>query len=110
MQEITVTFPSGCKGINPKDCGYVVDDSTFKLMRNMFEQEKLEAEGLEIFWKPIQEMIPDRIENNILESKEFFEWFRTLDFRSIEKDVWLYRDLYTRLPYPLSNMLEKSIN
>ncbi|MHA1711253.1 MAG: hypothetical protein ACTSUS_04210 [Candidatus Freyarchaeota archaeon] len=93
-------------GIDPNDCGFEVDCSTFKKMKYMFQNKK-DLDFNQLWeWKGIQTMIPERIENDIYGSKEFFEWFRNFNLDLAQKDVWLYRDLYHRLPYPLARLLD----
>ena len=76
----------------------------------MLEKEKLSDECLEVFWKPIQEMTPVRIHNNIPGSKDFFEWFKEFDLKSSEYNASTYRNLYYKLPYSISKVYEELCN
>ena len=94
-------------GIDPNYCGFEVDHSTFKLMKSIFEKRKAgSVRLLETRWKVLQSMIPERIEGDLYGSKEFFEWFKNFNLDLARKDVWFYRDLYNRLPYPLACLLD----
>jgi hypothetical protein len=93
-------------GLDPNKCGFQVDDSTFQSMKNMFENGKLDNESIEAYWKPIKRIIPKKIDYNPFRSKDFFEWFSHFDLRSKEKNVWIYRDIYNKLPYSLSKVLD----
>lgn len=93
-------------GIDPNNCGFKVDNSTFKLMKSMFEKKKVN-DMPQREWRALQAMIPDKIENDLYGSREFFEWFKGIDLNLTQKDVWIYRDLYNRLPYSISRWLDK---
>jgi hypothetical protein len=93
-------------GTDPNRCGFTVDDSTFHSMRNMFERGKLDNESIVAYWKPIKKAIPEPLEHNLFNCKHFFEWFKSFDIESKEKNVWFFRDLYNNLPYTLSKGLD----
>jgi hypothetical protein len=72
----------------------------------------LNAETLEPFWIPFQEYVKkhdthDEIKKEIDGTKEFFEWFKNYDLSKSESDVWLYRDIYNILPYPVAKVLDE---
>jgi hypothetical protein len=94
-------------GIDPNDCGFAVDHSTFQTIRTFLETEGLDAQSIETEWRPITQLLHDRGDIEFNGSKDFFHWFRNVDLNSAKKDVWLYRDIYHTLPYPLSNVLDK---
>ena len=95
-------------GINPNECGFHVDDSTFELMRFIFEEKLLTQKHIKIWWKPLQKMIPDEIEGDVFGSKQFFEWFKTLDLDSKGRQ---YRNplysLYFQFPFFVSDNLRR---
>lgn len=95
-------------GIDPNDCGFEVDDSTFYLMRFLIERKLLSLKHLTYLWKPLQQVIPDKIKEDIHGSKKFLEWFKTVDLDSVAKPPSsLSTFLYYNVPYPVSNMLGK---
>ncbi len=75
---------------------------TTNIMVNSMVENKIRAEGT----AQATNLDPRNIENDLYGSKEFFEWFRTFDLNSAQQNVWFYRDLYNKLPYPLSRMLD----
>ena len=87
--------------INPNICGFNVDNSTFKNMKDSF----IHGGKLTPPDNNTQMLIPDVIEYDFYGSKEFFEWFKK--FRPREKNVWLYRDIYYKLPYNVSKILDE---
>ncbi len=88
-------------GSNPDDCGFELDDTTFKKIRDHYE-----ANGLDIYAKNSKEIIPEIIEHDFYGSREFFEWLRV--FTPGEPvNLWPYRDLYFSLPYPAAKLLDK---
>jgi len=91
-------------GIDPNKCGFKVDESTFQSIRHMIERKITPAQA-ETYWMPMQKKIPQMRNYDLCGSKEFFKWFEGLDFKSIRKDVWRYRDLYILLPYTISRVL-----
>ena len=95
-------------GIDPNDCGFEVDDSTFYLMRFLIERKLLSLKHLTHLWKPLQQVIPDKIKEDIHGSKKFLEWFKTVDLDSVAKPPSsLSTFLYYNFPYPVSNILGK---
>jgi hypothetical protein len=94
-------------GIDPNACGFAVDDSTFHSIRSLLETEGLDTQSIESEWRPIAQLLHERGDTEYNGSKDFFHWFRSFDFNSTKKDVWLYRDIYNTLPYPISHVLDK---
>ena len=98
-------------GIDPNECGFNVDDSTFNLMRTLFEQKKLSHSHITLCWKPLQRIIPDRIEGNLCSSRQFFEWFKTINLdllaRARPSDKSILSLLYHKFPYSISNLFRK---
>ena len=90
-------------GVDPNLCGFQVDDSTFKEMRKYWENAKFSHPGYH--WTQIKNAIPSILDDDFYGSKEFFEWFRGFDFKTVEKN-WFYRDLYTALPYSIAKYLD----
>ena len=95
-------------GIDPNECGFNVDDSTFKIMRFLFEENVLTHKQIKIWWKPLQKLIPDDVEFDFHGSKEFFEWFKTknLDLTG-KKYRTLLHSLYFKFPFLISHKFKK---
>jgi hypothetical protein len=91
-------------GTDPNNCGFKVDESTWRFMRSMWEKRKTIRGSTQ--WRIIQSLLSETIEQDNHGSREFFEWFRDYDFKSAEKN-WFYTDLYTSLPYSLAKILDK---
>jgi hypothetical protein len=93
-------------GLDPNKCGFEVDDSTFRSMKTMLEDGKLDNESIEAYWKPIQRIIPETIDHAPFGSEAFFEWFSHFNLKSKDKNVWMYRDIYNKIPYAFSKYLD----
>jgi hypothetical protein len=94
-------------GIDPNDCGFSVSEETFKDMRRFFEKVPLRETMITSSYSPIKKMIPDNIENDFHESKEFFHWIHDFDLYSNINDNWGYRVIYNKLPFSLANIFDK---
>lgn len=96
-------------GIDPNKCGFKVDNSTFSLIRYLFENKKITQLKWILHWQPLQKLIPDEIESDIYGSKNFFNWFKTLNTDSVMKHHMAFKDyldiIYYKLPYPISKFL-----
>jgi hypothetical protein len=95
-------------GIDSNQCGFEVDDSTFKLIKNLIETKKISPKLLQKFWIPVQSIIPGKLEGDLFGSKAFFEWFKMTDLNLAGKPlVNPLSLLYFRLPYYISNTFRK---
>jgi len=93
-------------GISPYDCGFDVDEFTFDLMKGLFEKKLLTRQHLELWWKPIQHSVPDNVDVDVFGSKQFFEWFKTLDLDLVARSPHAPLSyIYYKSPYPVSNIL-----
>jgi hypothetical protein len=87
--------------VDPNNFGFKIDDSIWDDMKLYYSYKK------ELLWSDIntQKMIPESIDFDLYGSKKYFEWLR--DFKSIKKDVWIYRDIYDFLPYLLAKGVDE---
>ena len=95
--------PLVLSGFDPNKLGFTVDESTFETIRSLWSNRKLH--GSNNHWVSLRDAIPDEIQDDFYGSKEFFEWFRNYDFRSVEKN-WFWLDLYMNLPYQIAHYLD----
>ena len=96
------------EGIDPRDCGFKIDGSTFKFMRFIIEERLLTKEEIKINWKILQQRIPEKIFFNIYGSEQFFEWFRKADLDSMGRTYRTpFFKIFFKLPYNLSISLKK---
>jgi len=93
-------------GIDPRDCGFDIDDNVFDRMKAFFENTKMPFAGTDYRWTPIQKLIPDNMDYDLYGSKNFFKWFRNFDFKTTEKNVRIYRKIYNKLPYGIAKILD----
>jgi hypothetical protein len=91
-------------GVDPNICGFKVDESTFKQIKEYWINRKSTKMGST--WVEIQKLIPEKIEKDIHGSKEFLEWYRDLEMKPMTRG-WFYNDLYTSLPFPLARLLDR---
>jgi len=89
-------------GIDPNNCGFKVDESTFTDMKDFWMNMKTSHPLVP--WRQIQDLIPNKIEFDFYGSRDFLSWFRDFDLKSTEKK-WVYTDLYMWLPYGAAKRL-----
>jgi|Deesub1362B_J571_1020462.scaffolds.fasta_scaffold00364_5 hypothetical protein len=74
------------ENIDPKKCGFNIDAETFDDIKRVFVKNKLNFDlGTLVVWKDIQNHIPETLEHNLYNSREFFIWFRSLDLSRYQK-------------------------
>jgi hypothetical protein len=94
-------------GIDPNDCGFNVDNSTFKLMRFLLTKKLMTEEHINTWWKPNQRIIPEKLETDLYGSKQFFEWFREVNLDIMGKTSNTLVSIYLKLPFSISLNLKK---
>jgi len=73
-------------GIDPNRCGFNINDGFFdSLKQNLIERKFTLSPGKVFLWKDIQRNIPKEINNNLYDSKEFFEWFRNYEISETKR-------------------------
>ena len=94
-------------GIDPNDCGFVVDQSTFNLIRvKLFSPHSTKREDMVSWWKPLQRAVLDGTELDLYGAREFFDWLKRVNLDSIVRpDESFLSNLYHRLPYPIAKLL-----
>jgi hypothetical protein len=97
--------PLVLEGIDPNNCGFEVNRSTFEAMRHNLEKKKFEG-WLGRRWKKMQNLIPREMETNLWGSRDFFMWLRNLNIDAVQKKRNLRRDVFNLLPYPLAVLFE----
>jgi len=91
------------EGIDPNNCGFTVDSRTFYSIKRKFINRKFIFPQTCVFlWKDIQRHIPETIDHNLYNSKEFFRWLK--DFDIVENNPLLY-SFYFNLPKSVHNIL-----
>jgi len=93
-------------GIDPRDCGFDIEDNVFDGMKSFFENTNMPYAGTDYRWTPIKNIIPDNIDYDICGSKNFFKWFRNFDLKTTEKNIGVYRKIYLTLPYNIAKILD----
>jgi hypothetical protein len=94
--------PLVLEGIDPNDCGFRVNRSTFESMRYVLEKKKFGALVVDSFWRVFQTLIPREMETDLYGSRDFFMWLRNLNIDSVRRKRDLHKDLFNSLPYPLA--------
>lgn len=98
------------ENIDPDKFGFKVSNKFFDFLKQNLSQ-LIQDEYDAFMWRDIQQNIPETIDHNLHNCREFFDWLRTFDpSLSIEprnlnimKDRFLY--IYFRLPIVVQNML-----
>jgi hypothetical protein len=95
-------------GVDPNKCGFNVYETTFDLMKFLFTNKILTKKNIKIWWKPLQQAIPEHVENDFYGSRNFFEWFRdiNLDYMGKTYRTVLY-STYFMLPFNVSFNMKK---
>jgi hypothetical protein len=91
--------------VDPNNCGFEVNRSTFESMRSNLEKKKFET-WREVRWKKAQNLIPYEMETDLWGSRDFFMWLRNLDIDSVRKKRNLHKDLFNLLPYHLAVLFD----
>jgi hypothetical protein len=94
--------------IDPNECGFSVDRLTFNRMRAMIERRMLSHQDIALWWRPLQQAIPNEIEGLSYDAKQFFEWFKTMDLDSLAGGPRsILSTFYFLLPYELASFFRK---
>jgi hypothetical protein len=89
-------------GVDPNKCGFKMDESSFSLMRFVLEGRLLTRSAIKLWWKPLQDVIPDEVSEDFHGSKSFFEWFKEAELEEMErKPRSSLHTLVVKLPYPV---------
>jgi hypothetical protein len=89
-------------GVDPNRCGFNIDESSFASMRFMLEGRLLNRSSIEAWWKPLQEVLPEELNEDFHGSKSFFNWFKGVDLKERErKPRSSLHSLVVKLPYPV---------
>lgn len=71
--------------IDPKDCKFEAKEDVLDLIRNYFENNLFDLEYAQLlFWQEIQDNIPNKLNTNLYNSNEFFEWFKDYNLKEYE--------------------------
>jgi hypothetical protein len=97
--------PLVLEGIDPNNCGFEVNRSTFDSMRYNLEKTKFEGWRAPRY-KVLQNLIPHEMETNLYGSRDFFMWLRNLNIDSVQKKRNLHKDLFNSLPYPFAMLFD----
>lgn len=97
-------------GIDPTECGFSIDRSTFNRIRRRILHT--DATNVAVYWKPLQQAIPDLIGQDRYETRQFFEWFKRVDLDAVSRShLDIDRDaiprsisIYYWLPYPIQKI------
>ena len=92
-------------GIDPNECGFRMDHSTFPRMKALFKKE-LTSQDLALWWEPLQQAVPEEIEHDLCGSREFFKWLKAMDLNSsVRHQTSPLSKVYYSLPYPAACLL-----
>ena len=97
--------PLVLEGVDPNNCGFKVNRSTFESMRSNLKKTKFEG-WREVRWKEAQNLIPCETETDLCGSQDFFMWLRNLDIDSVRQKRNLHKDSFNSLPYPLAMLFD----
>ena len=76
-------------GIDPNICGFDVDETTFQRLKEYVVNDLHRSRFYPLdVWIRFQKSLPEQIEDDMYGSKEFFDWFKTIDLYSKEKNVY----------------------
>jgi len=98
--------PLVLEGIDPNNCGFDLNSTTFRSMRSLLERKKTDALVVDSFWKTLQTLIPQEMKTNLYGSKDFFMWLKNLNIESARRKRNFYKDLFNSLPYNLALLFD----
>jgi len=65
------------ENIDPLECGFKLHENFFNRLRQNLVKGKLKLDDIGIVhWRSIQENIPEKLNHNLYNSKEFFNWLK----------------------------------
>ncbi len=74
------------ENIEPNNCGFNIEDGYFdSLKRKLVEKKLTLSEVSAFFWKDMQKYIPQEIDHDLHNCKEFFYWFKNLKVSKLVK-------------------------
>jgi hypothetical protein len=86
------------EGVNPRDCGFRVDQKTLPTIRESVLAGKMPAlRGQVIDWIDLRRHLPEETGPDVIGSREFFKWFKSYDFSQHRTNKWRYRLWLSRL-------------
>lgn len=94
------------EGIDPNQCGFSVNNTTFNSMKWMLIKKKASALSVDSIWKKFQDFVPDKIDTNAYDSRDFFMWFKNIEIDTIKKKRDFYWIVYNSLPYPVALLFD----
>lgn len=89
------------EGVDPNKCNFDIDENTFPRLKDNFTRGKFKAvSDLFYMWAAIQKHIPERIDSDIIASREFFNWLRGFDISQYRANrlrhfLWMARLQYS---------------
>jgi hypothetical protein len=92
-------------GVDPRQCGFEVDEGTVRYIRMRLEKRLSRNSHMFLWWKPMQEQVPEHIEGDMFGLREFMEWFRTFDLGdgiNSPLSSWSMQRVYCWFPYPVA--------
>jgi hypothetical protein len=94
--------------VDPNKCGFNIDETTFELIKFLLTEKAMTKKGIETWWKPLQQDIPENLETDIHGSKKFIEWFKECNLNQMGKTYrTMLHSIYFNLPFKVSNYLKK---
>jgi len=98
-------------GINPNECGFSVNRSTYDQIQNSLAGSRWEM--IALWWKPLQQAIREETELDVDDSREFFVWLSRVNIDSMLSRLPPYSSplssIYHTLPYPIADILRRVI-
>jgi hypothetical protein len=99
-------------GVDPNKVGFKIKEDFFEQMKKFLIENNNKRVGKNItypsifLWRSIQENLPETLNHNLYNAKEFIKWFKTFNFKvsslnHIRLDptmITLYYKVYCRLP------------
>ena len=103
------------ENIDPNSCGFHVTDSFFSSFKDYLlssHDKFIVNDSVGCFWRDIQKSTPEKIDYNLYNSREFFQWFRSFNLktkvrRRTPNFVWDLGSLYIRLPQKIRVVTDK---
>ena len=98
--------PMVLNGMDPNNCGFVVNSSTFKKMRYLIENKKVNILELVRHWIKLKTLIPREFDTTLYGSRDFFVWLKNLNIDSVQRKRNLQKHVFYLLPYFLAKVYD----
>ena len=99
------------ENIDPNKCGFDINSNFFENLKQIFVKNSYDLSlDRVLFFKDIQKSIPEKMDHNLYDCREFFKWFKNFEISEVQKkDLIPIRDHLLKLFYSMPEFMQKAI-